>query len=210
MDNTKQIYDNLYKAFKFFNRELFGNKLPMVMLTLTPKRNALGYFHAESWKDVNNKEERQHHISMNPHYFANRPLDETLSTLVHEMVHLQQQIFGKPGKGAYHNKEWAQMMKDIGLMPSRTGMPGGKETGPTCSHYILEGDKFSKACEKLLKTKFTLDLAAIQFKTKTKKRNKTVYVCEESDVKIWGKPGLFIICGDTGAPFKEIKEGDED
>jgi hypothetical protein len=31
----------------------------------------------------------------------------SLSTLVHEMAHLQQNHFGKSSRTGYHNKEWA-------------------------------------------------------------------------------------------------------
>jgi len=57
------------------------------------------------------------------------------------MCHLEQHHFGKPS-GAYHNKEWAKMMHAVGLMPSNTGKPGGKQTGQTVSHYIVTGGPF--------------------------------------------------------------------
>jgi hypothetical protein len=50
-----------------------------------------------------------------------------LSTLVHEQAHLWQHHFGKPGRGRYHNREWAAKMVEIGLIPSATGEPGGKQ-----------------------------------------------------------------------------------
>ena len=45
------------------------------------------------------------------------------------MVHLWQHHRGTPGRGRYHNQEWAEKMIEIGLMPTDTGKPGGRITG---------------------------------------------------------------------------------
>ena len=74
---------------------------------------------------------------------------ETLSTLVHEMVHLWQQHHGKSGRGRYHNREWAEKMKQVGLYPSNTGKPGGREVGQQMTHYVIEGGAFAVAFEAL-------------------------------------------------------------
>ena len=72
------------------------------------------------------------------------------------MTHLEQQHFGKPGRGRYHNKEWGSLMVRVGLQPSNTGKPGGKTTGDQMTHYIIEGGVFETACKELLTNKFTL------------------------------------------------------
>jgi len=35
------------------------------------------------------------------------------------MVHDWQKEFGKPGRGRYHNREWAEKMKEIGRLAIR-------------------------------------------------------------------------------------------
>ncbi len=50
-----------------------------------------------------------------------------------------QHHFGNPGRGRYHNKEWADYMENIGLMPSHTGSPGGRKTGDKIADYIIPG-----------------------------------------------------------------------
>ena len=47
-------------------------------------------------------------------------------------------------------------MKEIGLQPSSTGEPGGKETGQTVSHYIIPGGRYAKAYAKLKAKGFQL------------------------------------------------------
>jgi hypothetical protein len=93
---------------------------------------------------------------MNPTYFAVVPIIETLQTQVHEMTHLWQHHFGKPGRGRYHNEEWARKMESIGLMPSSTGQPGGARTGDCMADYAVEGGRFLAACQELLTANFTL------------------------------------------------------
>ena len=39
--------------------------------------------------------------------------------------------------------EWAAKMKEIGLQPSTTGEPGGKETGQSVTHYIIPGGEYA-------------------------------------------------------------------
>nr|WP_025465377.1 SprT-like domain-containing protein [Acinetobacter baumannii] len=84
------------------------------------------------------------------------PLLEVLQTLVHEMVHAWQFHFGKPGRRGYHNKEWADKMEAIGLMPSSTGKPGGARTGEKMADYAIPGGLFMQATDKLLTQDFKI------------------------------------------------------
>ncbi|WP_425545071.1 hypothetical protein, partial [Caenispirillum bisanense] len=63
---------------------------------------------------------------------------------------------GKPGRGRYHNLEWAAKMEALRLMPSDTGAPGGKRTGDSVSDYVIEGGAFEAACMSLLTQDYTL------------------------------------------------------
>ena len=73
------------------------------------------------------------------------------------MVHLWQHHFGKPGRRGYHNKQWAAKMHEVGLIPSRTGKPGGKQTGQAVTHYIDENGRFAKAWNRLVESGYRLD-----------------------------------------------------
>ncbi len=72
------------------------------------------------------------------------------------MVHLWQAHFGKPGRGRYHNGQWAEKMEAIGLMPSSTGKPGGQRTGDCMADYAIEGGRFLRACEELVTADFRI------------------------------------------------------
>lgn len=152
---TEETTVALIRAYDFFNRALFDSGLKPCMLLLQREKHTRGYF-------IDNRFIRQHdrrradEIALNPSYFASSPIEDVLSTLVHEMVHMWQQQTGKPGRGRYHNKEWAAMMEKVGLCPSATGLPGGAKTGDRMSHYIVTGGRFIQTCRSLLDQGFTI------------------------------------------------------
>lgn len=148
-DDELQTYSEIFRAFDFYNANLFESQLPTCQITLQRKAGTLGFFSSERWINKDTKIKRNE-IALNPSYFALRTEKETLSTLVHEMVHMLQFNFGKKGRRGYHNKEWANMMQAVGLQPSDTGQPGGKMTGERMTHYIISGGKFDIATDELL------------------------------------------------------------
>lgn len=152
---TSETYSELQKAYDFFNERLFNNTLPPCLITLQREKRTYGYFSSKRFVGRKNGL-KVDEIAMNPSFFVVRSVEETLSTLVHEMVHLWQAHFGKPGRRGYHNKEWGQKMDSIGLCPSNTGKEGGKRTGEQMSHYIVIGKDFDIACAELITTEFTL------------------------------------------------------
>lgn len=151
---TREVYAELQDAFSHFNLTLFGSTLPPCLITLQRERRTYGYFSSQRF--VHQSGEYTDEIAMNPAYFGVRPIPATLSTLAHEMVHQWQYHRGKPGRRGYHNKEWAQRMEAIGLMPSNTGQPGGRKVGEQMTHYIIDGGPFARACAQLLTLPFTL------------------------------------------------------
>ena len=119
-------------------------------------------------------EEITDEIALNPSHFRARTTEQNLSTLVHEMVHLWQHHFGKPSRTGYHNKEWAAMMKAVGLIPSDTGAPGGKETGQHVSHYIEADGAFDRACAELVELGFIMPYVELWTEGEEKTRKKKV------------------------------------
>lgn len=151
---TQQAYAELQQAYDHFNDLLFGGQLPPCLITLQREKATFGYFSSNRFTRADGRFTDE--IAMNPTYFAAVPLVETFQTLVHEMVHLWQSHFGSPGRGRYHNHEWANKMESIGLMPSATGAPGGKRTGDHMADYALKGGRFLQACAALLTSDFTI------------------------------------------------------
>ena len=95
-------------------------------------------------------------LAMNPDTFSGHTDEEILSTLAHEMAHVWQQAHGTPPRRSYHDRQWAGKMKEIGLQPTTTGEPGGKETGQSVTHTIVPGGPYAKAYAKLKARGFQL------------------------------------------------------
>ncbi|WP_075344124.1 SprT family zinc-dependent metalloprotease [Tenacibaculum agarivorans] len=148
---TEEFYSLFQFLYDFLNQKLFDKQLPACMITVTRKTNTAGYFQPERW--INDSKIKSDEIAINPTYFDLYPLVEILQTLAHEMCHLWQYHFGEPSKRTYHNKEWAEKMQSIGLMPSRTGEPGGKQVGQNMKEYPIPKGKFIKAANKLIEHK---------------------------------------------------------
>ena len=201
---TVETYAGLDKAFNHFNERLFESRLSPVMITLTRKRGAHGYFWAEQFKHREDGD-TTHEIALNPNTM-DRTLEAVLSTLVHEMTHLEQQEFGTPGKKGHHNKAWVKLMERVGLIPSDTGEPGGKQTGRKVTHYInLEGP-FVGALQELTDAGFDLPYFTQPLATDgAKKRDlsKVKRTCPHCDAKAWAKQGMRLICADCDAEMIE-------
>jgi predicted SprT family Zn-dependent metalloprotease len=196
---TQRTYKTLDDAYRFFNARLFAGKLPACLITMQRSQKAYGYFAGGRFGSVDGKEVTDE-IALNPSHFRSRTTQESLSTLVHEMTHLQQHHFGKPSRISYHNKEWARMMKAVGLVPSDTGAPGGREVGQKVSHYIEPGGRFATACAELMRRGF--DPLYVELwgegeaeKRKKKTASKTKYTCPACGVNAWAKPQTALICG---------------
>lgn len=115
MKPTLDFYAYLQSAFDFFNERLFDNKLSPVIFTITRKANVCGYFRKEGWSTEDGK--LVHEIAINPAYFITASPLEIYQTIVHECVHAFQEDFGTPSRAGYHNTEWAEKMRSIGLEP---------------------------------------------------------------------------------------------
>jgi len=199
---TAETYNGLDHAFNFFNKELFGNRLPSVMFTLTRRTGANGYFHAEQFKHRDG--DHTHEIALNPNTM-DRDIKAVLGTLVHEMTHLEQQEFGKPSKGGHHNMAWAQLMLRVGLTPTDTGNEGGKMTGRKVTHMIDEGGPFDTALADLMPFDIPYFTQPRDKAEKKKDLSKVKHTCPSCGFKAWAKAGANLMCGDC----HEHMEGEE-
>ena len=212
---TKETYDVLQKAYEVFNKALFSSELPNCLITLQRRKRSYGYFCGNRFA----REDGQltDEIALNPSHFRERPVQEILATLAHEMVHLWQHHFGKAGRGRYHNKQWAEKMKKIGLQPTDTGEEGGKETGDQVHHFIIPSGKFERSVKRLLERGFVLawmeqpraSESSSEEKNKEKSREsksgkRVKYICShgECELAAWAKHDARLICADHMSPME--------
>ena len=195
------------RAYDFFNEKLFGGELPRCLITYQRKRSALGYFHGGHFRN-DAGDAVADEIAMNPDWIPGRPLDEPLSTLVHEQCHLWQFHFSAYEKRRgvvrpYHDREWGAKMQAVGLIPSATGQPGGAKTGNRVSHYIAEGGNFRRACAELLATGFAISWQQRWAKahpregrrtTRTRDPSKVKFTCPVCRQNAWAKQSAKLAC----------------
>jgi hypothetical protein len=131
---------SLQQAFNWLNDELFEGKLPAVMLTLSRNNNILGgFFTPKRW--YNEEGDAVGEIAINANCLKTSGVVRAMTVLCHEMVHLWQYSFGKPGRGGYHNQQWAAKCKEIGLRPFGID---GKEVGQAIDTDLVKGGKAEK------------------------------------------------------------------
>jgi predicted SprT family Zn-dependent metalloprotease len=228
---TDKNYRVWLLAYEFFNNRLFDYRLPGCLLTFQRQRNVFG-FHAHCRFEESGDHSKADEIALNPSHFAKMDAREVLSVLVHEMAHQYQWHFGKPGQAGYHNKAWARMMIEIGLVPTDTGEPGGKPTGRHMAHFIRADGPFDRLCSELLNSGFVIPYVETNFsqqigptsnpydpraqeaiellKQKAEKQrqkkaaSKTRFTCTgcEDPQHAWGKPSLDVICGKCHERFE--------
>lgn len=150
-----QYHTYLQNAYRYFNSHLFtpifGHPVPEAILTLTSKKSAKGYYHH---KRFNASGDRISEISICYNNLAYTTFD-ILSTLAHEMAHYEDfTVNYRPNKGrnGYHDKQWASIMRQIGLIPYcvDNGAKPGKETGFKVTHTIEEHGKFAVVATQFL------------------------------------------------------------
>lgn len=88
-------------------------------------------------------------------------------------------------------------MKEVGLFPSSTSAPGGKETGQKVSHYIVSGGPFAQAFARLQAKGFELRWQPYADNRARQKKaaSKTKYTCLNCEQNAWARPRASLICG---------------
>lgn len=191
------------------NRRLFDSKLPPCLVTLQRSRHAYGFFAGRQFKSTKGAFLIDE-IALNPEHFATRDDKDVLSTLAHEMTHLWQAHYGKPSRGGYHNREWAKKMLKIGLVPTDTGLPDGRQTRQRMTHLIQHGGVFDKAADELIEKRFVVAFVDRRLTMEPpvavqKRLSKTHYRCGCGQ-NAWAKPGAEFDCRRCKSPFAPVED----
>lgn len=131
---SQQLYNELYRAFEFFNERFADNKLPNVVITVqeSGRRNAYGWFGNAFWKDRHTGDVVPE-INLSAEYLSRGPRG-ILETLLHEMAHLWNATVDEVRDcpdGRYHNKKFKNAAERFGLKVSRDGTRGWAYTALT-------------------------------------------------------------------------------
>ena len=139
MMKTNEKYGNLSMVFELMNKEFFDGKLTDVIITVVRKNQARGYYYEKSFIEGN--EQIIPEIALNPDVFENEE-KVVLSTLLHEMCHHYQALYGIPSKNGYHNKEFSEIMKNVGLQTY--DIKTYKSVGYSVTHNIIPDGNYDR------------------------------------------------------------------
>lgn len=121
----------LENAFMVLNKVYFNDELPEAVITIQSSQRCYGYITVRKvWKD-NWDCYREINISAE---YLNRPVENIISTLLHEMCHLyamENHIKDTSNNGRYHNKMFKQLAEDRDLKISYQQYIGWSVTEPT-------------------------------------------------------------------------------
>jgi predicted SprT family Zn-dependent metalloprotease len=188
-------------AYDHFNAALFQGRLPAVVFEYTNRKTVRGFAAPDRYADKDGA--ASHVVAMNSTLFIDRPLRDTLSTLVHEMTHIEQFEEGTGTRPGYHNRRWGELMKRVGLHPSHDGKPGGRETGQRVTHYVIPGGPFDVAADDLLSTGWIIRFAQrTGAADKAAPKGRTAFSCSACLAKAWAQdPQRVLYCGCTPVPM---------
>ena len=106
----QEVAQRIYLWFDIFNAEFFEGALPTPFLQFEcTRQSTLGHY-----RQGRNGVGAQHEINLN-RLHLDAPFFEVLGTLLHEIAHQWQELFGKPGKGGYHNQEFTRKCASLGI-----------------------------------------------------------------------------------------------
>lgn len=201
MSNINIAISELHRAFYKFNHDLYNNELPEPAILIQNKgnkKNVLGWCSTkEIWIDETTKE-MKYEINIVAEYL-NRPVNEIMSTLLHEMAHLYDlvnDIKDVTRAGTYHNKNFKETAESHGLI-----IEHDKKIGWSLSRVNPEAEALIKTF-KLNPEAFNLARIDIINTSGTKKKSSVrKYVCPCCGNIVRTTKELNIICGDCKVPF---------
>ncbi len=116
LTNYQRVCNYLVKIFKAINEEYFHNSLEVPTITIQSTVGAYG--HVSVQKVWHNNNAATHELNLSADYL-NRPIENTVATLIHEASHLyalQNGIKDTSNRGVYHNKNFKKIAEEMGFL----------------------------------------------------------------------------------------------
>lgn len=164
-------------AFNAINRDFYNDELEKCVIVCKESRKpgVRGTFcYGKEWRQ-NGKE--RHEITISADYIGTRTVEETITTLMHEMVHLyccQNDIQDTSRSGTYHNKRFKKIAEAHGLDISEAPKIGWSVTTPKPSTQQWIKDNITIRSFAIYKTPSASTAKGGAKKTKQSSRK---YVC---------------------------------
>ena len=145
MQDLQIIMQGMYSRI---NEKFFNNELEKVVITFESgfKKGAFGWITtAKNWKQG---QQERYNINISSDYL-DRPKEQVVSTLIHEMCHLyalQNGIKDTSRSGIYHNKRFRQIAEEHGLNVREADKIGWSVTSlkPDTAEWLKENCNFAE------------------------------------------------------------------
>lgn len=127
----KNMQEVLERGFEVINEVYFNNELVMPAITIMSSPRSNGHFTVgKVWRA---EEKHLHEINISAEHL-DRPIENIMATLCHEMVHYYCQVNGiadTSQSGRYHNKRFKAEAEKRGLLISQAQYIGWSVTAPS-------------------------------------------------------------------------------
>lgn len=138
-DKMSRAIGQLEKMYNTINADIFQGELPIPIITVQSKPGTMGHTTvARIWRK---KDEQTFELNIAAEVL-DYPIEETLDTLIHEMVHLycrEHDIKETSRNGVYHNKKFKEEAEKRGLTCYQTEKYGWNTTpGDNLIEYAIE------------------------------------------------------------------------
>ena len=139
-----RLTGSLEKLFNKINADWFNGELETPVITVQSTPRAYGHYSVAPIWSVKG-ETLKHEINIGAGTL-DRPIEETVSTLIHEMVHMYTSTVLKvpdtSNRGIYHNKTFKAVAEAHGLIVTRSDKYGWSHTEPSDAliDWILVND----------------------------------------------------------------------
>ncbi len=126
----KSIQEILEYGFEILNKEYFNGELPPIVISIMSSPRTNGHFTVN--KEWRVEDERFNEINISAEHM-DRPIENIMGTLMHEMVHYYCQLNGIADisqNGRYHNRKFKEEAEKRGLIISQGKYIGWSKTEP--------------------------------------------------------------------------------
>ncbi len=142
--NMSRLVNQLEKCFRLLNQDFFDGTLPTPIITVIPTPKAYAHYVPYDIWETREDSKREINIASGT---LDRPLENIVASLVHEMVHMFNDcilnVQDTSRGGTYHNRQFAMQAAQRGLIVTRSDKYGYAHTAPADSllEWLLDHDE---------------------------------------------------------------------
>lgn len=194
LTKTSTVSEYLEKIYNYLNVDFFNGELeqPIITIMSTPK----AYGHVTTTKIWESTEKKQHELNIAAGTL-NRPIENVVATMLHEMVHiynLQNGIQDTSRGNTYHNMKFKTKAEEMGLVINHNKKYGWSVTEP--SEKLIEYVRKNDWQEIPITRKERNLIQGKGGEPKKKKSSSTrKYLCPKCGISCRATKDILIICG---------------